>query len=278
MLPAKSVLLLQRQPLLRGFLALGAGYYPKAAGHYRRREEGADHAVFIYCAKGRGWYEPSAGEHVQIGAGDFFALPPGMAHAYGAEEREPWTIHWAHATGALVPEYVLKLAAPPKSPVIRLGEDLQVTLLFNEVLKHLAQGPAFAHVLRASHALAHLLASVIARTRSTPEQGMEVFQKIGQCIEYMSDHVDEPLKVAELASLANLSPAHFSVVFKEHTGTTPRDYLHLLRMHRASEWLTHTRWRLKEIADKLGYRDQFHFSRKFKAFSGHSPSEYRERR
>ena len=46
-------------------------------------------------------------------------------------------------------------------------------------------------------------------------------------------------------------------------------------MHRACQWLTGTPMTLKEIASRLGYGDQFHFSRKFKAFSGVSPSMYR---
>jgi AraC-like DNA-binding protein len=33
---------------------------------------------------------------------------------------------------------------------------------------------------------------------------------------------------------------------------------------------------VKEIATRLGYQDQFHFSRQFKAFQGASPSEYRD--
>src|ERR1035438_3835110 len=91
----------------------------------------------------------------------------------------------------------------------------------------------------------------------------------------MSGHLDQPLKVKALAAMASLSPAHFAVVFREQTGSSPRDYLHLLRMHRACEWLTSTSTSLKEIADRLGYQDQFHFSRRFKAFSGVAPSNYR---
>jgi len=93
----------------------------------------------------------------------------------------------------------------------------------------------------------------------------------------MSEHLEQPLKVRALAALAGVSPAHFRALFKEQTGSSPRDYLHLLRMHRACQWLTDTTWSLKEVASRLGYQDQFHFSRKFKAFSGVAPSGYRQR-
>ena len=51
----------------------------------------------------------------------------------------------------------------------------------------------------------------------------------------MSEHLDQP-RVSALAALANLSPAHFTVLFKEQTGCCPRDYLHLLRIHRACQF------------------------------------------
>jgi AraC-like DNA-binding protein len=50
------------------------------------------------------------------------------------------------------------------------------------------------------------------------------------------------------------------VRFKEQTGCSPRDYLHLLRIHRACQLLRNSPPHVKEIAARLGYQDQFHFS------------------
>ena len=89
---------LRHQPLLRGLLATGAGCFPKAAGHLRRRSEGIDQAILIYCVKGRGWCELGGQTH-RVNAGDLLVLPPEVPHAYGAEASDPWTIHWIHAVG-----------------------------------------------------------------------------------------------------------------------------------------------------------------------------------
>ena len=91
----------------------------------------------------------------------------------------------------------------------------------------------------------------------------------------MSEHVAEPLRVSMLARLAGLSPDYFAQLFKVQTGCSPREYLHLLRIHRACRLLETTSLGIKQIANQLGYQDPFHFSRKFKGFQGLSPTEYR---
>jgi len=168
------------------------------------------------------------------------------------------------------------LRVSPQAPLVWIGEDLQLARLFNEVLQTLENGFSFLDLLQASHALAHLLAVMIRHRHEQTRDASDSLQKVAQGIIYMSEHLDQPMRVSALAALANLSPAHFSVLFKEQTGCSPRDYLHLLRIHRACRLLRSSTLNVKEIAARLGYQDQFHFSRQFKAFQGASPSEYRQ--
>jgi AraC family transcriptional regulator, arabinose operon regulatory protein len=265
---------LREHPILRGLLAIGAGYFPKAEGHLRRRPRGIDQAIVIYCAKGGGWCELGGRLHT-VRAGDLLALPPGLPHAYGAHVSNPWTIHWVHAAGSLWRDYLAALGTTAEEPVVRVGDDLQIALLFNEVLKALEAGATPIHLLHASTTLTHLLALAALSHREHARQTPDNVDKVGQCIVYMSEHLDQPLRVAALAALANVSPAHFTALFNEQTGCSPRDYLHLLRIHQACQLLHDTQLPIKEIAARLGYQDPFHFSRQFRAFEGVSPTEYR---
>ena len=268
---------LREQPLLRGLLATGAGYSPKAAGHLRRRPQSLDQALLIYCVKGGGWCE-LAGQLHTVRAGDLLVLPPDVPYTCGAHVANPWTLHWASAVGANLPEYLNQLGVSVRAPLGWMGEDLQLARLFNEVLQTLENGSSFLNLLQASHALAHLLAVSIRHRHERTRDASDVVEKVAQAIIYMSEHLDQPLRVSALAALANLSQAHFSVLFKQQTGCSPRDYLHLLRIHRACQSLRGSTLNVKEIAARLGYQDQFHFSRQFKAFQGLSPTEYRERK
>lgn len=274
-LPARALAgALRQEPLLRGLLAAGAGYFPKAAGHLRRRPQSMDQAIFIYCLKGGGWCR-LAGQLHPVRAGDLLVVPPDTAHTYGAHPSNPWTIHWVHAAGGHLGEYLRRLGATAAAPVLPIGEDLQLTRLFHEVVKSLQRGFSFPDLLQASHALAHLLALLIRHRHDGNHDVSDAAQKAAQSIVYMSEHLDQPLRVTELAALANVSPTHFTVLFKEQTGCSPREYLHLLRIHRACQLLHDTAFSVKDIAARLGYQDPFHFSRQFKAFQGLSPSEYR---
>jgi AraC-like DNA-binding protein len=103
----------------------------------------------------------------------------------------------------------------------------------------------------------------------------EAVKRIGQCIAFMREHLNQPLQVATLAAKACTSPSHFFVLFKRVTGSPPIDYFIRLRMERACRLLEAGSWHVKEVAAALGYDDPFYFSRVFKSTVHVPPSEYR---
>jgi AraC-like DNA-binding protein len=100
-------------------------------------------------------------------------------------------------------------------------------------------------------------------------------RRIEQSIQYMRQHLDQPLQVARLAALVNISPSHFFALFKRRTGCAPIDFFIRLRMDQACELLDGTLLNVKEVAAALGYDDPFYFSRTFKSVNHVAPSEYR---
>jgi len=100
-------------------------------------------------------------------------------------------------------------------------------------------------------------------------------QKVQQTIAFMVKHVDRRLQVSDLAALANVSCSHYFALFKQTTGYAPIDFFIRLRISHACAVLDSTTLSVKEVAAKLGYDDQFYFSRVFKSVSRVAPSEYR---
>ena len=63
---------------------------------------------------------------------------------------------------------------------------------------------------------------------------------------------------------------------KHLTGMTPNDYIRQLRMTAAAELLKDERLTVAEIAYKVGFDDQYYFSKAFKQYFGMPPTKYRK--
>jgi transcriptional regulator GlxA family with amidase domain len=86
----------------------------------------------------------------------------------------------------------------------------------------------------------------------------------------------EPLNVAALAKVANLSQAHFIRSFRATFGETPHRYLQRRRVERSMFLLRETGRSITDICFDVGFTSLGTFSRTFRGIVGQTPSEYRE--
>lgn len=70
--------------------------------------------------------------------------------------------------------------------------------------------------------------------------------------------------------------SHLSKVFSQSESITLEQYIILLKIERAKEFISYGELNLLAIADKLHYSDLSHFSRQFKKVVGVSPSVYKK--
>jgi AraC family transcriptional regulator, arabinose operon regulatory protein len=265
-----------RDPLLKQLLPTDVGYYPTAKGHVCVRERGCPETIFIYCAKGSGWCE-IAGRRHQVARNQLLVVPASTPHVYGAEKKTPWTIHWFHAVGSNVPFYLERLAVNAENPSVPLGGDVQLLPLFEDVLEGLEHGFTTNHLIYAAHSLTHLMGLILRHKNEFSYSETSAGERVAKSVEFMKSHLSEPLKIATLAALVNLSRSQYTALFKRVTGYAPLSYLNHLRMQRAVQLLNTTHLSIKYISDQLGFSDQFYFSRVFRKMHNHSPSEHRHR-
>ncbi len=89
-------------------------------------------------------------------------------------------------------------------------------------------------------------------------------------------HIDDPsLNVEKLSSEVGVSRAHLHRKMKDLIGMTPSDYIRNIRLKRACELLRRPDIEVTQVAYKIGFTSQPHFSSHFKRYTGFSPSEYR---
>lgn len=92
--------------------------------------------------------------------------------------------------------------------------------------------------------------------------------------DYVDQHLDETIAVAELSRLAGRSPFHFSRIFVRTVGVTPHRYVVRLRLKRAVELAREGRLSLAEIAARTGFADQSHLSRWVRRVYGASLAQF----
>ncbi|OMF37269.1 AraC family transcriptional regulator [Paenibacillus sp. FSL H8-0548] len=112
------------------------------------------------------------------------------------------------------------------------------------------------------------------RNHSKTEKARQPKTDLFEIRVFMEQHFNEQLSVEQLAAMANISPKYFVDLFTKTYGQSAMDFLTDLRINRAKRYLIETEYRLREIAQRVGYSDEFYFSRKFKKEVGVSPSAF----
>lgn len=92
---------------------------------------------------------------------------------------------------------------------------------------------------------------------------------------YIIHHLSSSLRLQELADEVSISSCHLSKIFKQATDQTISGYIQQVKMDKAIEYLLSGTLSISEIASLLGFYDQYHFSKAFKAYTGYAPTIYR---
>lgn len=99
--------------------------------------------------------------------------------------------------------------------------------------------------------------------------------KIMQAVEYIHENYQKDLNLAMVSNHISMNYSMFSNAFKQYTGVNFVNYLKDIRIREAKKLLERTDKKIAEIGALVGYGNDKHFMKTFKAICGVSPSEYR---
>lgn len=103
-----------------------------------------------------------------------------------------------------------------------------------------------------------------------------VSRHVSLCLDYIYNHLHEPIQVQALAELTGLSPSYLSSLFKSEMGQSISEYIMSKKMEAARNMLRYTDYSSAEISSVLNFSSQSHFIRAFKRYVGETPKRYRE--
>ncbi|TAM96017.1 MAG: AraC family transcriptional regulator [Chitinophagaceae bacterium] len=267
---------LQKNTLCKNLYLTDIGFYPKALYHNRERQHGCNQFILIYCIHGEGWFSIHRKTY-KLKANHFFILPENVAHKYGSDPGNPWTIYWVHFTGEMAADYSHYLMGKRSlTPKIVVPSN-ERNVLFEEIVHYASMINNNDAVIYANNCLYNYLASFKNEIFSRSDSGRKQTSTIDACIEMMKQNLDKNLNLYEISQMMKLSISHLSALFKEKVHDSPYNYYIFLKVQRACYLLWNTQMNIKTIAVQLGYDDPYHFSRIFKNMMGVSPKHFRQR-
>lgn len=99
-------------------------------------------------------------------------------------------------------------------------------------------------------------------------------KKLSTVIDYISNNLDEDLKLANIAASIGIGTSHFTRLFKQSMGITPYQYIIQCRVYRARLLLLQKNLTISEVADQVNFYDQSHLTYHFKKILGVTPKNF----
>jgi AraC-like DNA-binding protein len=148
----------------------------------------------------------------------------------------------------------------------------------NELLTLQTQPAEFPTFAKRKELAFRVLETICSFSKSRQEsfQMMGELERLKDVLAFLNQHYSAPIQVSDLAKVAHLSTQRFHAIFQSTMKKSPMEYVKMLRLNDARHQLARTDKSIAQVADSVGYPDQFHFSRIFRATFNVSPSEYRK--
>ena len=99
--------------------------------------------------------------------------------------------------------------------------------------------------------------------------------KLKQATDYIDTHLNENIKVFDLANIVNISQYYFCHLFKQSTGISPYQYIIQQRIAKAKKLLKQRKLSLVEVALECGFTSQSQMTQHFRRCVGLTPNVYR---
>lgn len=228
---------------------------------------------FIFCRQGKVVWVVDDVPH-ELSSGDLIVVPPNVPHhAYSKTRR--MTIGSVHVTATLPGgQDVFEILIPPRVRHVSKQSRLDRYLQMNVEEYDRDDLPATRLTMSAWGRLITLELFRYDAAHGLLKQ-RPIDPLVADIVDELSQWIDKPLSLDDLAAQAGYSPQHLNRVFRRVLGVTPLQHLTRLRMERAAALLAEGRLTIKAIAPAVGIDDPYYFSRVFRQHFGRSPAQYR---
>ena len=230
--------------------------------------------ALVFLTGGGGHYQMQGAPLQACRTGDVLVVFPEIAHGYGPDGGGRWDELYLVFGGPVFDLWRERGWLTPEDPILRP----RPLAPFAEGFRRLVVGehggsPALENE-RVCRLQAWLASAMRANTRTGERKLTSAWQPwIDEAIQHMKIHPSAPLE--NIARACGHSAESFRKKFRALMGESPCRYRDRLMVAAAKKLIYEERLANKEIAERLGICDEFHFSKRFRQISGMSPSVFR---
>jgi AraC family transcriptional regulator of arabinose operon len=216
-------------------------------------------------------------QNLAVGCGDMVLVSPDAVHECWRNPQEKiWSSYWIYfPSEKRLLEWLNWREAGPYLYHLRVAGEVFECLagLFVKSFAVTDLGDKVSTAL-----MLNIIEEILIRAhRVAAERSPAQDARVLNVMEYLNNHLAEPIPVPALAERVGLSRTQLSTLFKQHTGATLLAWRDERRMARACQLLTQTQLSVQVVAGRVGYDDPLYFSRIFSRLVGCSPTAYRQR-
>lgn len=187
--------------------------------------------------------------------GEMFVIPPYIETYYEADNTNPWSYIWIGFT--------------TKGDITNNLSDVIKCPEAEKIFNSMKNCEGFTNGRSA-----YLTARLWDLFALLSEDGNNKYGYIEKALEFIHSNYMRNITVGKIAQYLNLDRTYFSVIFKNKTGLSPKQYLLNYRMNIAATLILKKHISISVIANSVGYSDLYTFSKMFKRHFGISPSNY----
>lgn len=227
----------------------------------------------VCVVRGKGKYRDASGLQSEIRVGDAILVFPERAHWYGPSSRQSWDEIYVTFDGPVFDLWrqtgLLDAAHPVRPCPTGFAERLR------ELLMIAARPESMAARLRDLNTFLLLLAELLPPADG--DTGGAGTEWAAEAKAMLETDLGLEIDLAEVATAVGMSYETFRKRFLKAVSITPTRYRTLRRIEAAKELLRYSpQMTNRQVAATLGFADEFHFSRRFKEWTGQTPRLFRE--
>ena len=235
----------------------------------RSRFSGDPYFRFYLPLKGTFELVYASEKTVEVRPGEWYLIPPETPFRFRGIV--PSTHFWLHFFSRQLTK-IPGLITPCSAPVV---EPEKAEKNFLELMEKIQICRSLEEAEEVRHRIVKMILPVVERALERVEYKTVQEGQFAKILDYIDRNLHREIRVEELKRFLSLPRAKFSSEFHRVFGVPPKQYITLRRIGRAKYLLIRTRLTVKEIALETGFANEFFFSKVFKKYTNHAPSEYR---